>query len=154
MKKLISLLLITTIALFGCSSNSDSNVTPDDNAGTISCTINGKSWTSTKTLDAASNKFQKVFVGQNFTEKNGIGFNLDIANIKVGKTIIYDRTNVYEGIEYRTIDASGFPVDIFFGVGKLTITNATSAVVEGTFAFEAKNASVTNGKFSLRNTPW
>ena len=154
MKKRIPCLFIIAVILWGCPSGADSSVTPDDNAGTISCTINGKSWTSTKTLDAASNKRQKVFVGQNFTEKTGIGFNLDVANIKAGNSIVYDRNNIYEGIEFRTIDADGLPVETFPGKGTLTIKSANTSIVEGTFAFEAKNVSVTNGKFSLRNTPW
>jgi hypothetical protein len=140
--------LFTTVLIYTACTKTDVAATAD--SGSFSASINGVAWSSTKIFDN-SNKLQKVIAGYDDKSKRNIGINIELASAVTGKVITIGRSNVYEGISTILFAADGLtPMESeSAGNGTITITNATSKKIEGTFSAKTSKNTITDGKFSV-----
>jgi Family of unknown function (DUF6252) len=155
--KLILLLAITYL----CSSCLGGLVNPDAaSGGSVSCTIDGKSWSAKEASGLT------MFGGVSVTGTAGSGKNtqtlllsFDEAKAKTGTTIDLsdEPLSIVSNLTSYQTTVNG--IDNFYAVseGSIIITSATKSKVEGTFSFTGEDLSggnkpiqVTNGKFSVK----
>jgi hypothetical protein len=148
MKNSFLLSFLLTIVFLSTACTKD-DVSSGDK-GSFSATINGVAWSSTVVYDN-STKFQKVLAGYDDKSKRNVGINIDVASAVIGKVITISRSNVYEGLGTNLFAADGFTIidAESAGSGTITITNATSSKIEGTFSGKGPKQTITDGKFSI-----
>lgn len=151
-----SFLIFFASALFcmACSTNSVPNPT-----GSMSCTIDGKSFTATEV--SAVNVFGLISIsGNEKSSGTSVLLSFDSSDAKDGKSI--DVGDISGGsfassLTAVTITKNGKEVQFTASAGTITISSASKSSIAGTFNFTAtdfsganKDIKITNGQFSAK----
>jgi hypothetical protein len=164
--KTIFLLLIILPSLFSCGEDGDSTY---ESGGTITATINGKSWTSGKvdgvsSAQATSTALVLDIGGFEPSSSSALGVIVfDKKDLVVGKTMDITKftlSGTSDNEAYGShiiLDKDGNVLKTYYSEsGSLKITEMSASNIKGTFSFEAANEdkpsdkiSVKNGKFDL-----
>jgi hypothetical protein len=165
MKKLFfALTALAMVAIIACSNGTANNTTNESNSATseetdaakssLTCTIDGASFTAKQFLDKSGNKFSISLAGVGVDKKQAVILFFDRAKTVTGAVFNY-KFKMGESAEssvtfrnYTNYDNFEFK-DLGFESSTITITKATANRIEGTFIASGKNNNITNGKFSI-----
>jgi hypothetical protein len=157
MKKIINLVLISSVLAFSCSS-SDDTPTPQNPAskGTLSAKVDGKAWDASLTVQAVNTNGVFQITGSDASAKQ---LSITIMDYKgsgtyqLGGDVTSVQTNTGRWTAGLNPDQT-YITQVGLGQGTVKIKESGKEA-EGTFDFTAKNTkedkvSITQGKFKVK----